>query len=70
MTTIYEKIMKAGIEFSSHESDLYVLKTPESEKIISGYKFKSIVSVFYGTDKRMWYDIPFAYDPYWQKKYI
>jgi hypothetical protein len=65
---IYEQMVKSGVELDHHESDLYVKKTPESEKIVKGYKFRSNVKVFKNNiDGTMWYDIPFAYTPWWNK---
>jgi hypothetical protein len=69
MKTIYEKCKKAGLQMDSHESDLYVIKNEVSEKIVSEYEHKENVKVFTSQiDKKAWYDIPFAYDPFWDKK--
>ena len=66
--TIYEQLKAAGVPISSHESDLYAKKTPESQAIIAAYEFKGIVKTFISQiDKTVWYDIPFAYDPFWEK---
>jgi hypothetical protein len=66
--SIYEKLKAANIPIDNHESDLYALKTPESKSIIDQYEFKENVKTFISQiDKHEWYDIPFAYDPFWQK---
>ena len=66
---IYDKLKAAGIPLDSHESDLYAKVTPESKKIIADYEFKNNVKTFRSQiDKEGWYDIPFAYKPYWDKK--
>jgi len=58
---IKEKLIKAGVEIGSHESDLYCIVNKKSTKIINQYKFKCNVTIFVNqiTDK-LWYDIPFA----------
>lgn len=36
--------------------------------IIAIYEFRGIVETFISQiDKTLWYDIPFAYDPFWEK---
>ena len=67
--TINEKLREAGIELDSHASDLYALKTPESEKIIAGHEFACNVTIFRSQiDGRLWFDIPFANDYWWQNR--
>ena len=67
--TIYEQLKAAGVEMDSHYSDLYVPVTPVTASIIKAYEFLCNVTLFTCniTKKRM-YDIPFAFDPYWQQK--
>ena len=66
MTTIYETLKAAGVPIEAHESDLYAKVTPESRAIVAGYKYKCNVTVFTAQDDgAAWYDIPFAYDPFW-----
>ena len=67
--TIYDQMLAAGVQINNHESDLYVPVTPETTAIVNGYKFKSNVTRFTSNiDKKQWYDIPFAYSPFWQNK--
>ena len=67
--TIYEQIRTAGIQFDNHESDLYVAITPESTEILNGYEHRENIEVFISQiDKKPWYDVPFAYDPWWAKR--
>jgi len=69
MTNIYAEMMKAGVPIANHESDLYVPVTEESKKIITNYDFKSSVRQFKNNlDGKMWYDIPFAYIPWWTSR--
>ena len=67
--SIYEQMKAAGVETSNHESDLYAKVTPESKKIVKEYEHRGTVSTF--TNRQgggLWYDIPFAFDPYWHKR--
>lgn len=56
-------------EISNYESDLYLKVTQVSEKLIAEYEFKESVRKFFSkVDKSYWFDIPFAFDPFWNKK--
>ena len=68
--SIYEQLKKAGFVLDNHESDLYVKVTPESQKIVNDYEFKSNVTKFHSQieGEGMYFDIPFAFDPFWDKK--
>ena len=65
--TLYQAIVAAGIEHSNHESDLYVPATPEVGALmrqfgVTGRLFKDNLT------KSQWVDIPFAYDPFFERK--
>ena len=64
MTTIYEKLHAIGAVMDHHYSDLYV---KGSEEVAALLKQEGVqASVFFNNDgSGIWYDIPFAYDPYW-----
>jgi len=67
--SIYETLKAANVELDHHESDLYVKRTTASDNIIAGYKYKSNVTTFKSQiDGLIWFDIPFAYSPYWEAK--
>lgn len=66
---LYEQLLKEGVPLDHHESDLYALKTPVSERLIRTYRFRSNVTTFRSQiDGKIWYDIPFAYTPAWTKR--
>ena len=66
---IYDDLLAAGVKLAHHESDLYAKVTPESEVIVENYEFRDNVTTFTSqVDGELWYDIPFAYDPYWKSK--
>ena len=67
--TIYEAMQEIGAEMDNHESDLYVKKTPETEAIVSTWDYTPIVTIFKSqVDGQIWFDIPFAYKPFWDSK--
>jgi hypothetical protein len=57
-------------QIDHHDSDLYIMVTPESKKLINKYEFKNNVTTFISAFAPFvpWYDIPFAYTPYWDRK--
>lgn len=69
MDSIYQELLAAGIELDHHQSDLYAKATDVSREIVQRYQFASIVTTFRSNiDGSQWFDIPFAYEPYWEQK--
>lgn len=68
---LYREIMKVTKpdEVGHWISDLQCKVTHETQALIKRYKYKKLVTRFIsaidGTD---WYEIPFAYTPYWDEK--
>jgi len=66
--TIYERLKAAGVPLDNHESDLYARVSHISQAIIAQYKWRKHVRRFITQDSNeAWYDIPFAFDPFWKK---
>ena len=65
--SIYQQMVEIGVSIDHHESDLYVPVTQKTQAIINDYEFKSNVQRFLGTDGHAWFDIPFAFDPFWER---
>ena len=64
--TVYQQMEEAGIETDSHHGDLYVPVTPETTAIVQAWEFAGNVTRFQSQiDGSPWYDIAFAYDPWW-----
>lgn len=62
--SLYSELLAAGVEMGNHYSDLYVKASPASLGII--LRHRAPVNPFRSNiDGSMWYDVPFAYDPYW-----
>lgn len=69
MKSIYQQMIDAEIPVAGYHSDLYVPVNNETTRILAGYQFHYNVTAFRNEiDGKFWYDIPFAYDPYWEKK--
>lgn len=64
--TIYEEMKQADVPISSWQSDLYAKVCDKSVAIVNEYEFKENVKTFLSQDDNtFWFDIPFAFDPYW-----
>jgi hypothetical protein len=66
--SIYEELKEAGVPVDSHESDLYAKVTPVSRGILARYPKQSRSCFTSRVDKTAWFDIPFAYDPWWKER--
>jgi hypothetical protein len=69
MMNIYEAMTAAGVVCSSHYSDLHVPVNAITSEIIGRYEFRALVTTFRNqVDHAQYYDIPFAFQPYWDQK--
>lgn len=67
MESIYSQVVAAGIEHANHESDLYIPVTDQTRTILATWEFKENVTTFRNNiDSKLWYDLPFAYLPFWE----
>ena len=67
---IYEQLKEVLLpeQMDSYASDLYVQVTEASKKIVENYEYKWTVKTFKSNfDGSKWYDIPFAYTPFWER---
>ena len=56
-------------DIDHHESDLYLKCNGLSETLVNEHEFKCNVTRFRSPiDGCLWFDIPFNYDPFWNKK--
>ena len=65
--SIYQDLKAAGVPMDNHESDLYAKVTPDSVRIVESHgrshsRFRSEI------DGEMWFDIAFAFEPFWDSK--
>jgi hypothetical protein len=68
--TLYQKLIEAKIPIDHYESDLYFPITDESSSILLQFPSSALnVNIFRdNVTKQMWYEVHFAYDPFWEKK--
>ncbi len=67
--TIFDEIKAGGIEFDHHFSDLYIPVNDTTKELVKKYFGSAKIPTFISTfDKSLWYDIPFAYSPFWDMK--
>lgn len=66
-TNPYAALLAAGVPLDSHESDLYAKVTPVSRPIVeaSGWSRSIFTSQI---DGERWYDLPFAFEPWWERR--
>lgn len=69
-STLYGDLLRAGVPIDSHESDLYFRDCEAGRTILARYPEQArIARKFYsGRDHEPWWDIPFAYLPWWQAR--
>jgi hypothetical protein len=65
--SIYQQMLEISVPIEHHESDLHVPATQKTQAIINDYEFKSNVQRYIGENQQAWFDIPFAYDPFWER---
>jgi hypothetical protein len=70
--TLYEELIKAGCVIDHHESDLYVKCSEKAETIILYHQLLPNSNLTYSQfrsniDGSLWYEVPFAYDPFWKQ---
>jgi hypothetical protein len=65
--TIYEALQAAGATLDSHESDLYVFDTPAVRKLFQDFAV-SATPFRHDVTNELWWDIAFAFDPWWEAK--
>ncbi len=67
MQSLYQQLVAINAEIANHYSDLYVRNTPEALKLV---KHSGKVYSFFTNQREggTWIDVPFAYDPHWEKK--
>jgi len=65
--TIYKKVLELNIEHDTHYSDLYIPVNDTTRALIK--QFNCSPEVFTSEiDASYWYDIPFAYDDFYNKR--
>jgi hypothetical protein len=72
--TLYEKLVAAGCEIGNHESDLHVKVSEKAFVVIAAHVLFHVgcngmpATFVSNIDGSLWYDIPFAYDPFFKAR--
>lgn len=68
---LYDELVEKGIKISNHYSDLYFPVTKETTEILARYPLQQGNATTFKNQVEggLWYDVPFAYLPYWAGKY-
>ena len=66
--SLYDEMVKAGVEMDHHESDLYVPVNDVTRAILARYPKQARKTFASNPDGKPWYDIHFAYEPFWADK--
>ena len=71
-STLFQKIVAAGIDFDHHESDLYIENTSVAMEILKSFPLnkKNARDFISETDGEAWIDVPFAYEYWWIKRRV
>lgn len=67
--TIYQACVSAGLQIDSHESDLYILATPESRSLLQELKIARTWFISQ-IDGKTWFEVFGAYDPFWKRRNV
>lgn len=67
--SLYTELVEAGLDISHWQSDLYVEVNVTSREILARHDLeRSNATTFKSAvDGKLMYDVPFAYEPYWDK---
>ena len=69
MIPIYDALVTAGVAVENHYSDLYFPVNDVTTEIVRQYYGPVALSKFISEiDRKPWYEIPFAYMPYWRAR--
>jgi len=70
--SLYQALTAAGIETANHESDLYFPAHPTALAILKQYPLQKANAEYFINQAlpnkgERWVDVPFAYEPFWDK---
>ncbi|MBC7818413.1 MAG: hypothetical protein IAG10_16120 [Planctomycetaceae bacterium] len=63
---VYDECLAAGIPMANHYSDLYIPATDETRAILKKCDCITYRPFRNQVEGGTWYDVPFAYLPYWE----
>jgi hypothetical protein len=68
--TLYGDLGAAGVPISNHESDLYFQDSADSRAILARWPDKAKLATRFECrlTGQTWWDVPFAFLPWWEKQ--
>ena len=67
--SLYTELKRLGIKTDNWESDLYFPVTPETTQLLADMHDTSATTFQnQGQEGGLWYDAPFAFDPWWERR--
>lgn len=80
MNNIFNEVKELGIEYDSHETDLYIPVNEKTTELVKKYFWNAetkclsaIVTTFHNQtskEKEEWYDLAFQFLPAWESKQL
>lgn len=55
-------------DLDHHYSDLYIKVSHKSTLLMQHFQYSHLVYMFVDSDGAQWFDLPFCYTPYWERK--
>jgi hypothetical protein len=65
---IYAECVELGIPTNSHYSDLYIPANQQTAALLKKHNITTAKIFTNQVEGGLWYDIPFAYSPWWEKR--
>ena len=65
--TLYQACVDSGIPTDNHESDLYIPVTEQTTALLKQYGYRA-TTFRSQVDGQTWYDVPFMFQPYWDRR--
>lgn len=71
--SLYTDLIAAGIQVDNHESDLYFPVTEQTTAILANHPLEKNNASTFANQRppnvgQRWFDVPFAFEPFWQRK--
>lgn len=68
--SLYTDLIEAGVKVSNHASDLYFPRNAQTMEILVRHPLQRVNATVFKSniDGVMTYDVPFAFDPFWERR--
>lgn len=67
--SLYTDCKALGETIDHHESDLYVKSSKSADALVKLHDTHKIATKFISNvDGKVWWDVPFSFDPYWESR--